>query len=234
MQISVESIPELSKAIVKTAGNFVFAGVVGLNRTAKIAANDVKEQMKKVFNRPTPFALNSIRIKFADKKDKNPYAELNFKDKSNTQPPFILPEVEGGARPQKPFEKAFARGGEGAALLKAPYEYMIPTRAAPLDQYGNVKGSVISNMISDIVGATKAGYNAKTKGGKSGGGPKYRAVYANGRPMIMYTAASKAYPILVGVTKVQYRKRLYFAETITKSYDKNFEIEYSKAIKEFT
>lgn len=129
-----------------------FATAYALTETAKAAQKEVTKEMGRVFDRPTKFTLNSTWIKAAKKKDfgtANFYAEVKIQDTvkdSSTKPvQWLAAEIRGGPRKLKGVEVLLRAKG----LLPSGM-YMVPTKFAPLDGYGNVSGGQINMILSQL------------------------------------------------------------------------------------
>lgn len=123
-----------------------FAIVKALTNTAQAAQREVEREIPSVFDRPTPFTLRSVYVRPATKS--RLYAEVKLKDtaaKGNPAVRWMAPQVHGGARPLKAFEKLLQRAG----VMPGGW-YAVPTRNAPTDQYGNVRGSMIMQILSQL------------------------------------------------------------------------------------
>lgn len=127
-----------------------------LTATASEAQKEIKAQMPKVFDRPTPFTMRSTFVRRADAK--NLVAYVGLRDGNNratygisvnpeTFKPFISSQVYGGDREQKVFEKKLTQMGylpQGWVAL--------PTSNLKTDAYGNVNASRFKQIISGLVG----------------------------------------------------------------------------------
>lgn len=132
-----------------------FATVVALTKTAQFAQGELVKEMSKVFDRPTPFTLNSLYVKSATKA--SPTAQVRMKDeafKGNPAVRWLFPEIEGGGRNPKGFEALLIRAG----ILQSGW-YAIPTSNAPLDAYGNVPASTIKQILSQLQSARDSQMN---------------------------------------------------------------------------
>ena len=235
-----------SKEFVVSLGNINknihFAGVVALTRTAVIARKDVQKKMVQIFDRPTPYALNSIYVEPAKKEDTEPVAKLGFKSldmESAKGKSWVNPQMFGGPRVQKSFEKAISDGGvEAAGIQTGRFRFLVPTRIMKRDGYGNVPRSQLNKMKQDIVGAVKEGSIQKTKAPKVGYFVRYNK---GGRPMIFNREAlakrhdqgAKQFPAMIFVAQPKYKPHFPAGKIIEESVDANLEKEYAKAIVEF-
>ncbi len=122
-----------------------FVTAYALTKTGQdVKAGEIKE-MEAVFDRPTRFALNSLFLQTATKQTLT--AIVHFKDGFGSIPAwrYLQPQIMGGGRRHKSFEKALIRAG----LMKSD-EYAMPGKGVALDAYGNMKGGLITRILSDI------------------------------------------------------------------------------------
>ena len=125
-----------------------FATSLALNAIAKDVRDAEKEEMKKVFNNPVPFTLNSVKIKkYSTKKDLE--ARLEISDdgaKGNAPADYLLPVIKGGNAYATRFQKSLRAKG----VLRAG-QFAIPTQSDFLktNKYGNVRPSMYSDILSD-------------------------------------------------------------------------------------
>ena len=99
-----------------------------------------------VFDRPTPYAINSIFKTSATKTKLT--AKVWLKDRSatskgNAATDYLAPQILGGTRNQKPFEYWLTR----AAILPAGW-VTVPGRGATINQYGNISQGQITQILS--------------------------------------------------------------------------------------
>lgn len=200
-----------------------FVTAYALTQTAKDIAAAEKTSMAAVFDRPTDFTMNSLAIKPATKTDLN--AIVYFKDGFGSTPAwkYLSPEVEGGDRTHKSFELRLIRAG----LMKQD-EFAVPGAGMKLDQFGNMPGSTLEQILSQVSAAEQiSGYQANaTKQSLArkkkraigryfvlrpdGIGPAARSV----TPGIYYRAGVKSIvPMIIFVAAPKYGKRFPFHET---------------------
>ena len=123
-----------------------FATAYALTQTAKDSQASVQREMRSVFNNPTPYTLSGLFIKPATKSKL--ISTVKFKDQSFKGVPadrYITVQVEGGARRRKGFEELLIRSG-----VMPPNSYAVPTRAAKVDQYGNVPRGTLNAILSQL------------------------------------------------------------------------------------
>jgi hypothetical protein len=114
------------------------------NETGFYALNKYKQQMPNFLDRPTPFTLNSMRLEKATPSSLE--ATVKWKDPSGSTGSagqYLRPEVFGGNRPQKGFERAL----QSAGLMPVGH-VCIPTKEAPVDAYGNVPSQFYQQILS--------------------------------------------------------------------------------------
>lgn len=114
------------------------------NQTGYYVVNKYKQQMPSFIDRPVPFTVSSLYLKPA--KPSNLAATVqwrDFADKGTSAGKYLKPEVEGGTRPQKKFERALSFAG----ILPGGW-FAIPTKDAPIDSYGNVPASLYNQILS--------------------------------------------------------------------------------------
>jgi hypothetical protein len=141
-----------------------FAAALALTRTAQKAQAGVLDVMRERFDRPTPYALNSLRIVPAKKSDAQPFARVYFKDDAYKGTPaskFLTPEMYGGDRGAKRFERALI----GKGMMRAG-QFAVPAAGAQLDSYGNVRRAQIVQILSALRAFGEQGYMANRTSSK--------------------------------------------------------------------
>jgi hypothetical protein len=138
-----------------------------LTRTAVEVKAGVQAELPRVFDRPTPYTINSlfVRTARADKLE----AEVFFKDEYATSrlgipaTKYLLPEVRGGARRSKGFEKALRKAGV------LPFgRFAVPGQGAKLDAHGNMDRGQIIQILSQLRITLTAGHNRNMAFGAKG------------------------------------------------------------------
>ncbi|WP_422036550.1 hypothetical protein [Reyranella sp.] len=133
-------------------------------RTGSYVHAALRSEMEEVFDRPTRWALGGLRWR-------NPSAARpefriwleEFGGKGIPAADFLAAEIEGGTRRLKRMEKALQARG-----LMPKGWFAVPGRQAPLDAHGNVPGSFIVRMLSDLQAFGEQGYRANRRGRRTG------------------------------------------------------------------
>jgi hypothetical protein len=191
-----------------------FATALALTRTAQEVRKAEVQEMKRVFDRPTPFTLNSLYLKPATKADLT--AKIWVKEIFSRKDHYLRPEIFGGARRLKGFERLLMRKG----LL--PTGWMaVPGAGAKLDAYGNISGAQMVQILSALKALGEQGYaanrtkdSAKRRRGKQaelfvgrpGGGRLPNGVWQRFR----FAHGSAIKPILIFIRGPRYTERFDF------------------------
>lgn len=126
-----------------------------LRRTGLDVRDDLRAEMRKAFDRPRPFTLDSLRI-LSDATASRPYVEVGFRDfapKGTAAGKYLRAQIEGGPRAQKRSERALT-------LRSGRKVWLVPTRFAPDDGYGNVPGPFVVKILSALQAFGEQGYRA--------------------------------------------------------------------------
>lgn len=232
----------------KKQGDLIpFAVVKALTRTAKLAQLAIRDEMVRVFDRPTPYTLNSTYVRPATKAQ--PVSSVYLKDDSSKGTPatkYLAPQIEGGTRSQKRFESALQRIG----VLPDGW-YVIPGKAARLDAYGNWSRGQIVQILAWFQAFGEQGFRANTtlerrkklaRGTKRKRGTQYFAVLPSRRASKWLTPGiylqtrfgfgSALQPIAIFVSSARYQRRLDFYGIGEKVAQAQFPIELQRALAE--
>lgn len=195
------------------------AMATALTRAALEVRDAVKTEMRAVFDRPTPYTMNSLFVRPATAQ--RLAADVYFKDdRAGSGTPatkYLLPQVEGGSRGAKGLEVALRAVG----VLPAGW-FVVPGAGARLDAYGNVSRGQIIQVLSQlritlVAGATRnLPFDARkqiTAQRRAGGrffvikpGAKGAAPGVYQREFLGKTIT----PVFIFVRKATYRTRLDF------------------------
>lgn len=255
MKIDIRTnLPQVAAAIRKLPTSQIpFATAVAINKTAEHARAAVQDDMRAKFQNPTPWFINSLRIKRATKQQ--PSATLGFKDDAGgdfNNNPMVSPHITGGARGMKTMEVRLQRVG----LLPVGW-YVVPGAAAKLDGNGNMNRGQISTLLNVLGTYTEAGYNKANaatraklaKGTRKSYGFAYwvnpatssRTGLLKGKrrakhllPGVYQRVAtpfgSSLKPVLIFVQMTQYRAVLPFEATVNRTVAQRFPSEFDAAM----
>jgi hypothetical protein len=206
-------------------------------RTAWVVRERIIEAITKDFDRPTPLTLKSLYVKAA--KPGGAPARVWFKDAFTSGIPadkYLQPQVQGGPRGHKRFEKALIARG-----LMSSSEYAIPTKDV-LNAFGNVPGGLSMRILSGLGAAeTVAGVTANASSSRRSRkkGNKARFFIAkikNTRAIWEQktTALGRGIrPVFVFVTKApSYSSKLDFRGIAERTIEREYLAQFSAAIDE--
>jgi hypothetical protein len=198
-----------------------FAVAYALTKTAQDIKADEVTEMKSVFDRPTRFTLNALFVKPATKTDLT--AIVEFKEGFGSVPAwrYLGPQVVGGFRATKSGERRLIAAG----LMKSN-EVIVPGKGTKLDAYGNVPGSIMNRILSDLGARADKAQNTTEKSRKRnagrnrgryfvlrpGGVPGFPRSNRDVHPGIYHQASGGrgVVPVLVFVQQPRYQKRFDF------------------------
>lgn len=126
--------------------NLPFAVMQAVNATAYEIRESWKLAALRVFDRPTTTTRNAVLYAKATKE--RLYAQIflrNEAPKGNAPDKYLVPQVLGGVRGKKGFEILLQQKG-----LMPAGTFAIAGRGAKLDAYGNVPGSTITTILSQL------------------------------------------------------------------------------------
>jgi hypothetical protein len=152
-----------------------------LNDTAWLIRERVMETMKGVFDRPTPFTLKSFWVHKASKR--NLVARVDFEW---SRLGYMKTQVEGGLRGRKRSEIALQKAG-----IMRHGQFWVPGKGARLNQYGNISGGQITQLLS-VLGAAEmsSGYSANLTA---------RSARRNRKPRDYFAVTKKQGGLLPGI-----------------------------------
>ena len=241
-----------------TAKQVPFANMLALNATAEDVRQAEIAAMKQVFKNPTPYTLNSMFARRATKSKQE--ANVWLKDAAGKGTPagkYLTPQIMGGSRHFKRFEKALQAAG-----VLPPGMFAVPGRGAQLDSNGNMDRGQIVQLLSYMRAFGEQGYRAnmsdkrrgslakgsvkkgirgfqyfvvKERHGKLPPGIYKKKSYTQAeRNRVSHLQGDAATPVIVFIKAPSYSKRLAFFEiaerTIAKKYNANFNSAMAKAL----
>lgn len=118
-----------------------------LNDTARMLRDDLSRELNSVFSRPTPWIQRSPFMERATRG--HLVATVGIRDQGSRVTPahYLKEHFSGGARGNKPMEKALQRAG----LLPSGW-FVVPGAGVKTDAYGNVSKATVSRIIRELQG----------------------------------------------------------------------------------
>lgn len=199
-----------------------YATAAALTRTAIGLRAALSEEMKNVFDRPTPFTLRAFEYQAATREKleaKVWLRETAGGRRTSTQPPsvWLQPQILGGPRPDKGSERQLRKNG----LLPAG-KYVVPGNGAQLDQYGNIRRGAVTKAL--------AGVQKRSK--------RYFVMYKDKKPIGIGQRSSKGKQgmsvLLAFVDKPRYSRRLPFHAVADRYVEQRLSAEFEKAFNEMS
>lgn len=213
---------------------FRYATSSALNDTAFDAKKRLAEHAKRVFKTPRNVTINAGFVFNRASVDKL-QARFGLKDflpKGTAPDVYLRPQIYGGGRGQKRFEKAIIR--KFPSFGRSTYFVPATQNTEFLDRTGDLRGSVVTQMLSHLQAFGEQGYKGNIKN------PKralyfpviHRGDYGMLAPGIYKRDAigSENFKAVVYAVKrePQYRKRFYYFETVEKAARMTFPISFTR------
>lgn len=207
---------EFERAMQTFGRDAKWAAVVATNKVAGMVKERLTAELPSIFDRPTPFTMRSMFVRRASMAKL--FAEVGFKDfaaKGTPATKYLRPQVDGGPRRAKRFERLL----QSAGILPSGW-FAMPGDNAELDAFGNMSRGQLTKALSHIRSfAADRGQN-RSQTRKSRGKRRKEQYFAAKpgnpglAPGIYKRAGAKgrdAQPVLFFVRKAPtYRKRFPF------------------------
>lgn len=200
-----------------------------LNHSANQARQALRAEMESVFDRPTPWTLNSIRVLQA-KPSASPEAAVWVQDVSGGKNPFsaedyLLPQVDGGERFTRRSEKYLRESG----ILPAG-RFVVPGEGARLDAYGNIQRGQMMQILSGLKAMKLSGSdNAATDSKRSlrkGHATAFFVLKRGKTPIgIAERRGKNLSMVLAFVRQPQYRERFKFHDVVRRTAENDAQLE---------
>ena len=216
-----------------------FGAIVALSRTAVLARDAVRQDMKRVFRHPTPYAMNAPRAVTATKETQS--SAVILRDTGSVPAGnYLGPEIDAGQRRVKRFEMALRYKG----ILPAGM-FVVPGKAAKLDSYGNMSEAQIQDVLGSLQAYTPGSalarrvIRANTRrvlGKRARAAVKYFVAKSNvtHQPIGVYKVESrgKVAPVMSFVRAPQYHQRLDFYGVVRTTAEASFGPQLDRALGE--
>lgn len=230
MKATIDGLSEAIAAMENLAGDKPASALAdALNHTANQARIALRAEISSVFDRPTPFTLNAVRILHARPKTLD--AAVFVKDEKDgaskgfAPEDWFRPQVEGGPRTAKRSEDMLRNAG----ILPSGM-FVVPGKGAKLDRYGNLSRGHMNQILSGLMAA-------EDRSGASANATRSKRSMRKGHAQaffVMRDKSGKAIGIgerrgksmavaLAFVRQPQYTQRLDFYAVVDKVADDNLE-----------
>lgn len=203
-----------------------------LNHVGNIARQELRREMSTVFDRPTPFTLNSVRIFNAtpSKLEVELWVKDDKENNSKALAPedWVAPQVFGGGRVDKKSESLLRAKGILPAGL-----FIVPAAGAKLDQYGNLSRGQVLQILSGLSAAEGArGYTANaSESARSLRKGHAKAFFVMRRGKLPIGIAERRgkdlVMVLAFVKQPQYRERYRFHDVVRRTAENDALLEAS-------
>jgi len=219
VSIDVETVNRMLSDLEKK--QLPFATAKALTATAQHVKKELEQEMKRVFDRPTPYTLKALFLKAARKKDL--IATVGLKDwayKGTAATKYLTPQIEGGTRGSKRSEVLLRNRG-----ILGSNQYIVPGKGTRLNKYGNMTRGQIQKALSNLKAQHDPLQNTTSK--RKG---TYFAGTINGTPGIWERKGRWVKPLFIFVKQPSYTKRFQFHEVAERTAAEHFEDEFDKAM----
>ena len=215
----------------------------GLTQIAYTVRYDEKKEMQRVFDRPTPFTLNSLVIFKATKQ--KPEATVALRDPAGIafsdilKKHYLVPQIYGGSRALKKFEKRVISSG-----YFKPNSFLMPGQGVKMNKYGNVNKGDIQKILSGLKAQFDPQRNQKGKGKARkrrlknrnneyfavGNQTKSSRLAPGVYERYRFAAGTSIKPVFMIGRKPRYKKLFRFFEVAEDSITKNWKREMEDAV----
>jgi hypothetical protein len=246
LKINLNDFKSLTDKMRNLTNQIPAAAAAALNETGKEVLTSLRNQMTEDFDRPTPYTLNSL---YTTKATRNKLAitvlPREWPGKGTPAANYLKPQIYGGDRNMKRFEKALQAKGVMPIGM-----YAWPSSGATMDAYGNMSTGQIVQILSYFKAFGEQGYRANItdkgrakllKGSKRRGfGFEYFAVRRKHGGLvpgiwkrISFGSLGKGVsPILIFGKKPIYKRRYRWAEVANATAGRTFPENFKKALQD--
>lgn len=232
ISVQIEGMDQLKRKLDGIANQIPFATALALTRTAQLAKSAIEAEMSNVFDRPTRWTVQSLRLLPARKNSLTARVEMkNEAVKSAPATKWLSPQVDSGGRP----DKASERNLRARSILKHGQQTAFG-KSAKLDKYGNLTKGQITKALSGIGGFEELGYSANaTESSRSvaKGNRRQYFVMRKGRSALgiaRRTSKKNMYILIAFVRTPTYSRKLDFYGIGQKIINSELPKEMGKAI----
>ena len=202
--------------------------IKAVSQTGQDCKAELKEEMKRVFDRPTPYTLNSIYTKLDPKEISVRIGIKEWAGKGTPAATYLKPQIFGGPREVKRSERLLGN-------------FYVPGSGVKLNKYGNIPASLITQIISSVGRFREVGLlmNVTVRSRKRNKKPRnFFMVGRNDKGLHAgvweRTASNKVKPILIFIDQPTYSKRFDFFGVIKRTVSQRLNPNFNEALKRAT
>lgn len=244
LTFKLEGFDELKRKLANAPKQLEIATQRALLKTAEIIRDRESDHIAKVFDRPTAWTKNSMRVKVT-KKMEVAIGIVGESSADKRKRSYLTVQQDGGNRRMKAFERALIRVG----VLPLGWLAM-PGEGASIDSYGNMSVGQIKQIMSWFSAAepysgstqnmTEETRNKRRKGTRSKVGFEYVAIKPGRQKNLkqpgiyqrfFFGHGSSIKPVLIFVRKgTSYKPKFRFIDVAQVAFEDNIEDQISNAI----
>jgi hypothetical protein len=215
---------ELARLLNTAAQNYLPRAIARAeNLTAWNVRAKVMEVMPNRLNAPTPTALKGMFVEGGTVAFKNDWGRGVPADQ------FLQPQVFGGPRQHKKFERVLIRRG----IMRAS-QYAVPTANARLDRHGNIRGPLMVQILSGLRAFSEVGFNMNASNSTRSRARGHAQRYFASALGVWERRSRESVLILAFVDSApRYRKRLPFFQVAERVAASRFPVNLRRAWHEF-
>ena len=226
----------MNRAFAEMEKQVRFAASLAINRTAQEVKRELQGEMRSIFDRPTSFTMGSLRIIPATKQKLEATVWFKNPPRLGDSQHYLEPQVYGGQRPIKRFERWLQVAGH----LPAGW-FAVPGPAARLDGHGNMSRGQIVQILSGLRAMPNPDANRPHQYGLTRGSrvrrnmPVFVVIRPGGKlqPGVWQRGENRTFhQVLAFVQRVFYRKRFKFAEVAQRVVERELARQFDKALQE--
>ncbi|APO74256.1 hypothetical protein AM571_CH01421 [Rhizobium etli 8C-3] len=218
-----------------------YAVMLTLTETAKGGRLEVQREMDKVFDRPTPYAKRGVVYDRATRQNLTAAVVITGDRTKGGLPAtaFLGPQIEGGMRTHKAFERQLIQRGLMDKRMVA-----VPAKRATLDRYGNMTQGFLNRIMADLqidyrgAGATRVRSDQSLKRNKNYKKARY---FVPKKDSHLYPgvyqrdpSSNAIFPVILFIPSESYKVRLHLKDVIARYVEanihQNFELAFARAL----
>jgi hypothetical protein len=219
IRLSVQNVSQAIAEAQRQSRGAHIAVTNALNMTGKQVKTSLVDEMRRVFDNPTKFTLNSVFMRPATDADQTVTIWLkDFAPKGTPASKYLSPQIFGGFQNQKRSEKILMRAG----VMRSDQTW-IPGEGAKVDQFGNINRAQLVQILSDIQVFGEQGYRANRNPTKTA---KYFVLKRGSVNIAIMDAQTKKAVLVFTKSIPEHKERFDFFGVANATFDRHFSRNY--------